>query len=125
MSLGPSTISENGMRVIAVLSPCHLLDGTVLISLPSDGFEIVAAYLIGGEAIDGVVVDKQLLTDLGNGQALYSADLNETMSGTTPNGGNQTTLNDNTNAILLWNNEGEDVEFISDNTLAVNIISHR
>jgi hypothetical protein len=47
------------------------------------------------------------------------------MSDLTPNGGEPETLDDNTNAILLWNNEGQDVEFIADNTLALSIISSR
>ncbi len=116
---------NNGMRVIAILSPCHLLDGSIVLNLPTIGIEIVAAHLVGGEAVEGIVVNKQLLANLGNGQALYSMDLNETMSGLTPNGGEPETLDDNTNAILLWNNEGKDVEFIADNTLALNVISHR
>ncbi|MBA3977500.1 MAG: hypothetical protein H0X50_04800, partial [Nitrosopumilus sp.] len=125
VSLGPSTMLDNGMRVIAILSPCHLLDGSVLLNLPTNGIDIVAAHLVGGEAVDGIVVTKQFVANLGNGQSLYSTDLNQTMSGVTPNGGEPETLDDNTNAILLWNNEGEDVEFNADNTLALNIISHR
>jgi hypothetical protein len=116
---------DNGMRVIAILSPCHLLDGSVLLNLPTNGIDIVAAHLVGGEAVEGIVVTKQFVSNLGNGQSLYSMDLNQTMSGVTPNGGEPETLDDNTNAILLWNNEGEDVEFNADNTLALNIISQR
>jgi len=125
VSLGPSTMLDNGMRVIAILSPCHLLDGTVLLNLPTNGVDIVVAHLGDGETVEGVVVDKELVADLGNGQTLYTVDLNETMSGITPNGENPETLDDNINAVLLWNNEGRNVEFNADNTLALNIFSHR
>lgn len=126
VSLGPSTMASNGMSGIATLFPCHLLDGTVLLNLPTNGVDLVAAHLAGGETVNAVIANKQMIDDLGNGQAIYSADLNETMSGVTPNGGIPTTLNDNINAILLWNNAGgNDVDFIADNTLALNLIIHR
>ncbi len=115
---------NNGMRVIAILSPCHLLDGTIVLNLPTNGIEIVAANLANGQAVNAIVANKQLVANIGNGQAIYTVDLNETMSGVTPNGGLPATLNDNTNAILLWNNAGGDVNFSADNTLALNIISH-
>jgi hypothetical protein len=118
-------MTNNGMRVIAILSPCHLLDGTVLLNLPTNGVDIIAANLVGGQSVNAIVVNKLLVSDLGNGQAIYSVDLNEYMSGVTPNGGLPTTLNDNINAILLWNHAGGDVNFSADNTLALNIISHR
>jgi hypothetical protein len=50
---------------------------------------------------------------------------NEVMSGLTPKGGEPETFDDNTNAILLWNNEEEEMEFIVYNTLALNVINHR
>ena len=125
VSLGPSTMLDNGMRVIAILSPCHLLDGTIVLNLPTNGIELVAANLADVQTVNAIVVNKQLVANIGNGQAIYSVNLNETMSGLTPNGGLPTTLNDNTNAILLWNNAGGDVNFSADNTLALNVISHR
>lgn len=51
-----------------------------------------------------------------------TVDHNEIMSGKTPNGGNQATLN-NINAILLWNNAGGNVKFNAGNSLALNIVS--
>lgn len=125
VSLGPSTMLDNGMRVIAILSPCHLLDGTIVLNLPTNGIELVAANLADVQTVNAIVVNKQLVANIGNGQAIYSVNLSETMSGLTPNGGLPTTLNDNTNAILLWNNAGGDVNFSADNTLALNVISHR
>ncbi len=85
VSLGPSTMTEDGMRVIAILSPCHLEDGTVLLNLPENGIEIVAAHIEGGESVDALVAEKEMVSDLWNGQALYSVDLDETMTGPTPN----------------------------------------
>jgi hypothetical protein len=125
VSLGPSTMAEEGMRVIAALSPCHLLDGTVLLNLPTNGIQLVVANVVAGQPVNAIAVNKQLVANLGNGQALYSVDLNEVMSGTTPNKGTQATLNDNINTILLWNDAGQSVNLRADNNLGLNIISHR
>ena len=118
-------MAAEGMRVIATLSPCHLLDGTVLLNLPSNGIQLVAANVVAGQPVNAIVVNKQLVTNLGNGQGLYSVDLGERMSGTTPNKGTPATLNDNINTILLWNDAGQSVNFKADNNLALNILSHR
>ncbi len=125
VSLGPSTMAEEGMRVIATLSPCHLLDGTVMLNLPANGIQLVAANVVAGQPVKAIAVNKQLVANLGNGQALYSIDLGERMSGTIPNKGTQSTLNDNINTILLWNDAGKSVNFKADNNLALNILSHR
>jgi hypothetical protein len=125
LSLGPSTMLKDGMRVIAVLAPCHLIDGTVLMNLPTSAIQIVAAHIAGGEVTSSITVNKKMVSNLGGGKALYSVDLNGVMSGITPKVGKQATLNNNINAILLWNNAGGNVNFNADNTLALNIISHR
>ena len=124
-SLGPSTMLKDGMRVIATLSPCHLFDGKVLLTLPTNGIELVAANVVAGQSVNAIVVKKQLVSNLGKGQGLYSVDLNEVMTGTSPKKGTQATLNDNINSILLWNNAGKNVIFNADNTLALNILPHR
>jgi hypothetical protein len=116
---------RDGMRVIAVLAPCHLLDGTVLLNLPTSGIQLVAANVVGGEVLSSIAINKKMVSNLGGGKALYSVDLNEVMSGVTPKAGQQATLNDNINTILLWNNAGRTVNLNADNTLAMNIISHR
>jgi hypothetical protein len=115
----------DGMRLIATLSPCHLLDGKVLLTLPTTGIELVAANVVAGQSVNAIAVKKVFVSSLGKGQALYSVDLNEIMTGTSPKKGTQTTLNDNINTILLWNNAGKNVVFNADNTLALNIIPHR
>ena len=124
LSLGPSTMLKDGMRIIAVLAPCHLLDGTVLLTLPTSGIQLVAANVAGGDVVSSIAVSKKMVSNLGGGKALYSVDLNPVMSGITPKVGKQATLN-NINAILLWNNAGRNVAFNADNTLALNIISTR
>jgi hypothetical protein len=122
---GPSTMLKYGMRVITTLSPCHLLDRKVLLNLPTNGIQVMAANLLTGQPVKAIAVNKQLVSNLGSSQALYSVDLNEKMSGITPNKGTQATLNDNINAILLWDNAGKNVKFNADNTLELNIIPHR
>ncbi len=125
VSLGPSTMAEEGIRVIATLSPCHLLDGTVLLNLPTNGIQLVVANVVAGQPVNAITVNKQLVANLGNGQELYSMDLNEVMSGTTPNKGTPYTLNNNINTMLLWNDAGRSINLVADNNLALNILSHR
>ncbi len=60
-------MTNNRMSVIAILSPCHLLDGTVALNLPTNGVDIVAANLVGGQTVNAIVANKQLVPDLGNG----------------------------------------------------------
>lgn len=118
-------MSKDGMMVIATLSPCHLLDGKVLLNLPTAGIQIEAANMKTGQPTNAIAVNKQLVSNLGKEQALYSVDLNEKMPGTAPKKGTQATLNDNINLILLWNNAGRNIAFTADNTLALNIIPRR
>ncbi len=118
-------MANNGIRVIATLSPCHVLDGTILLNLPTNDIQLVAANVVPGQPVNAIAVNKQLVTNLGGGKGLYSVDLNEIMSGTTPKKGTQATLNDNINTILLLNSAGRNVNFSADNSLALNIISHR
>ncbi len=125
VSLGPSTMAAEGMRVIATLSLCHVLDGTVLLNLLTNGIQLVAANVVAGQPVKAISVNKQLMANLGNGQGLYSVDLGDRMSDTTSNKGTQATLNDNINTILLWNDAGRSVNFKFDNNLALNIVSHR
>jgi len=125
VTLNISTMDDDGVRVIAILSPCHLLDGTVLLNLPTSGIEILAANMEDEESVSAMKANKQSVADLDNGQALYSVDLDGVMLGITPKEGNPATLYDNINAIALWNNAGNDVDFNADNSLALNIISHR
>ena len=54
MSLGPSTMAVEGMRVIATLSPCHLLDGTVLLNLLTNGIQLVAANVVTGQPVKSI-----------------------------------------------------------------------
>jgi hypothetical protein len=65
-------MAEEGMRVIAILSPCHVLDGTVLLNLPTNGVQLVAANVVAEQRpVNALSVNKQLLANLGNGQALF------------------------------------------------------
>ncbi len=117
-------MASGGMRVIATLSPCHLVDGTVLLNLPNDRVQVVVAHLQGGQASNAVVVNKQRLSGLADGHSLYSVNLNEVMSGVIPKVGKQSTVN-NINTILLWNSAARTINFNADNSLALNIVNQR
>ena len=50
MVLRPSTMENNGVRLLAAFDRCVLIDGTVLLNLPDEqGIEFVAANIQGGQ----------------------------------------------------------------------------
>ena len=76
----------------------------------------------GGQTTQSVVVPMQTVAPITQGQTLYTVDLNEQITGPDPATGNQVTLNGNINALFLWNNGGQDVEFSGDNSVALNAV---
>ena len=124
--LGPSTIQTGGARIIASLDPCILTDGSVALNLPDEeGLQLVAANIQGGQTTQSAVIPVQRVAPITEGQTLYAATLNEQVTGQDPATGNQVTMNGNINALFLWNNAGQDIEFNGDNSLAFNALLRR
>jgi hypothetical protein len=110
-------------KLIVVLDPCFLNDGSVVLNLPEmDGIELLAANIQGNQATQSVVVPLQKVASLATGQTLYKVDLNNLTTGKEPVSGKQVTLNGNINALLLWNNAGQEVGFNPQNTVAYNTV---
>jgi hypothetical protein len=120
-------MENGGARILAAFDPCILTDGgTVLLNLPDEeGIELVAANIQGGQTTQSVVVPLQTIAPITQGQTLFGADLNEQITGADPATGNQVTLNGNINALFLFNNGGQEVEFSGDNSIALNAILRR
>jgi hypothetical protein len=124
--LGPSTMENGGARILAAFEPCVLTDGTVILNLPDEqGVQLVVANIQAGQTTQSALVPMQRVAPITEGQALYSVDLNEQMTGIDPATGGQVTLNGNINALFLLNAGGEEVEFSGDNSVALNAILRR
>jgi hypothetical protein len=121
--LGPSTMENGGARILAAFEPCILTDGTVVMNLPDEqGIQLVAANIQGGQTTQSALVPIQRVAPITEGQALYTADLNEQITGPDPATGAQVTLNGNINALFLLNLGGQEVELSGDNSVALNAV---
>jgi hypothetical protein len=124
--LGPSTMEDGGARILAAFDPCVLSDGTVLLNLPDEqGIQLVAANIQGGQTTQSAIIPLQKIAPVTQGQVLFGADLNEQVTGPDQARGESATLNSNINALFLWNNSGEAVELIEDNSVALDILIRR
>jgi hypothetical protein len=116
-------MENGGARILAAFDPCILTDGTVILNLPDEqGIQLVAANIQGGQSTQSVIVPMQRVAPITQGQALYSVDLNEQITGADPATGAEATMNGNINALFLLNTGGQGVEFSGDNSAALNAI---
>jgi hypothetical protein len=121
--LGPSTMEDNGARILAAFEPCVLTGGTVVLNLPDEqGIQLVASNIVAGQTTQSAVVPIQRVAPITEGQALYSITLSEQMTGFDPATGAEVTLNGNINSLFLLNLAGQEVELSGDNSVALNAI---
>jgi hypothetical protein len=119
-------MEDGGARILAAFEPCILTDGTVLLNLPDEeGIQLVAANIQGGQTTQSAIVSLQRVAPITQGQVLFSADLNEQITGPDPSTGDSVTLNGNINALFLLNDAGQSVEFNGDHSVALNAILRR
>jgi hypothetical protein len=124
--LGPSTMEDGGARILAAVDPCVLTDGTVLLNLPDEqGIQLVAANIQGGQTTQSAIIPLQRIAPVTQGQVLFGADLNEQVTGPDQTRGDSATLNGNINALFLWNNSGQAVEFVGDHSATLNTFLRR
>jgi hypothetical protein len=124
--LGPSTMENGGARILAAFDTCVITDGTVLLNLPDErGIQLVAANIQGGQTTQSAIIPLQRIAPIKQGQVLFSADLNERVTGPDPIRGDRATLNGNINALFLWNNSGQAPEFSEEHGVAIDILFRR
>ena len=125
--LGPGTIANKGMRILAVFDPCRLVDGGAILNLPSsnNNLKLLAVDLEGSgsntEVHKAVVMDLQRIQRITNNQILYNVGFRETVTGESPITDNTDTIRD-INALFLWNDSTRRINFINDNSIALNAI---
>jgi hypothetical protein len=116
--MGPSTMEDGGARVLGFFDQCVLSDGSVTLNLSEEeGLQLVAAS-----------TNTQGPTGLNDRPASISVryspyktvELSEQITGQDPTTGEQVTLNGNINALFLWNNAGQAIEFSADDNVAIN-----
>ena len=124
--LGPSTMENGGARIVAAFDPCVLTGGSVLLHLPDEqGIQLIAANIQGAQTTQSVIDPIQRIAPTTSGQPSYTVDLSGQVTGPEPVTGTQATLSGNINALLLWNNGGQAVEFSPDNSVTLNAILRR
>jgi hypothetical protein len=118
-------MADEGLRVLASTAPCIITGGSVVLNLPvNSGLDVIAATVQAGATTQMVEVPLTRVGPITNGQILFSAALSETITGEHPTTGDQVTRS-GFNAIFLRNDRGEDVDFNSDNSVALNLLLRR
>jgi hypothetical protein len=126
ISLGPGTMANNGLRLLAVFEPCRLVDGSAILNLPSgNNLKLLAIDLEGsGSNIvvhKAVVIETQGTQRVTNNQVLYNVGFTGTVTGQSPITENADTIQD-INALFLWNDSPRQINFVDDNSIALNAV---
>ena len=114
------------MRILAVFDPCRLVDGGAILNLPSsnNNLKLLAVDLEGSgsntEVHKAVVMDLQRIQRITNNQ-IYNIGFRETVTGESPITDKTDTIQD-INALLLWNDSTSRINFVNDNSIALNAI---
>jgi hypothetical protein len=121
IELGKSTFSSNAIRPLAVVTPFKIIGGHALLTSVSKNLKLVAATITNKGLEHAVIIDLTKTRDLRAGEAVYSTNLGEVISGTNP----FTKLHDtvtNFTDLLLWNNSNSPVVFGDDDLIAMMMI---
>ena len=126
ISLGPGTMANKGIRVLAVFDPCRLVDGGAILNLPSNNnLKLLAVDLEGSgsntEVHKAVVTGLQRIQRITNDQILYNVGFRGTVTGESPITDNTDTIQD-INALFLWNDSPGQINFVDDNSMALNAV---
>ncbi|HEU4824754.1 MAG TPA: hypothetical protein VFS97_15125, partial [Nitrososphaeraceae archaeon] len=106
---------------------CRLVDGGAILNLPSNNnnLKLLAVDIEGSgsntEVHKAVVMDLQRIQRITNNQILYNIGFGETVTGESPITDNTDTIRD-INALFLWNDSTRRINFVSDNSMALNAI---
>src|SRR5215218_6689951 len=119
-------MANNGIRLLAVFEPCRLVDGSAILNLPSgNNLRLLAVDLEGsannGEVHKAVVIEPQGTQRITNDQILYNVDFRGILTGQSPITDNTDTIQD-INALFLWNDSPGQIDFVNDNSIALNAI---
>jgi hypothetical protein len=116
-------MEDGGARILAAVQPCIITDGTAALNLPDEpGIQLVAANIQGGQTTQSAIIPLQRIAPVTQGQVLFSAQLNEQVTGEDPATGNVVTMNGNINALFLLNDSGQPIELGGDHSVAFNAI---
>jgi hypothetical protein len=121
-------MASKGMRILAVFDPCLLVDGGgAILNLPSsnNNLKLLAVDLKGSgsnaEVHKAVVMDLQRIKSITNNEVLYNVGFRGTVTGESPITDNTDTIQD-INALFLWNDSTSRINFVNDNSIALNAI---
>lgn len=123
LPLGPSTMAQDGIRILASFEPCILIDGSAILNLPdsNNNLKLVAIDLEGNELHKAVEVELQKGQTITNDQTLYNVDFAQSITGLSPITNQEDTIQD-INSLFLLNDSPGQINFVSDNSVALNVI---
>jgi hypothetical protein len=117
------TIGPETPFLIGDFYPCELKDGRATLNIPETwDLQFVVMHIDrDGEDHHGIAVDMQLIQSLSEDNALYVVNFDDSMDGEDPLTGEWNRLND-INAIALYNNSEESIDFKLGNSLAISAV---
>ena len=91
------TLEPQGLRLIADLDPCMILDGSITLNIPNtEDIKVAVMYLDKtGNNHKGALINPAQIQALTNNQGLFKLDLDQIMQGKDPKTGQITTLTQN------------------------------
>jgi hypothetical protein len=113
-------MNPKGIRILADFDPCRISDGSVTLNMPNTGSIKLALLFIDkvGNNDAGVLIKPLKIQDLSTNQALFSVELDGSMSGTNPLSGQSTSIS-RINGLALYNDGNQPIQFNSGNMAAL------
>jgi hypothetical protein len=107
-------INPNETRLLGDFYPCYIEDGSVTLNIPETQNIKLAVLSMDeiGNYYQTALINPIKIQDISNNQALYTIELDDTMTGINPNTGQRTTVT-NINGLALYNDGNNAVQFTS------------
>jgi hypothetical protein len=107
-------ISPKEIRLLGDFLPCYIEDGSVTLNIPdTQNIKLAVLYIDeNGDNYQSALINPIKIQNINNSQALFTIDLDPTMTGINPNTGQRNTLT-NINGLALYNDGNSEIQFKS------------
>jgi hypothetical protein len=107
--LGKGSIPAGGIRILADLEPFYIIDGSIQFNAPSNArnLKVIVAESTTKSVTHAVILNPTKIMDVGQGESLYHADLDEEISGRNPWTGDSDKVDRYNNVYLMHIGEGQ------------------
>lgn len=123
VALGPGSIAPKGVRVLGMFDPCILSGGGAVLNLPdsNNNLKLVAVDLEGGEMHKAIEVKLQRINAITDDQTFYNTQFAKTITGVSPITDKADTIQE-INSLVLLNDSPRSINFVNDNSIALNAV---